>query len=97
MAVGGEDAGEEAEVIGDASGGVVIGGGGEIDGAAGGLLLLEVLEELAVVGQVGDVELNGGGDLALEGSFAFEEPSRKFEDGGGAMAGDSERGVVEGI
>ena len=65
LAVGGEDAGEEAEVVGDAPGGGGVGGGGEVDGAAGGVLLLEILEELAVVGEVDDVELDGGGKMAF--------------------------------
>ena len=58
-AVGGEDAGEDAEMVGDAVGGVGVGGGGEVDGAARGALLLKILKEFAVVGQMGDVELNG--------------------------------------
>ena len=62
LAVGGEDSGEEAEVVGDALGEGGIGGGGEVDGAAGGVLLLKKLKKFAVIGQVGDVELDGGGD-----------------------------------
>ena len=76
LAVGGEDAGEDAEVGGDAVGGVGVGGGGEVDWAAGGALLFKILEEFAVVGEVGDVELNGVGEVALEGGFALERASR---------------------
>ena len=88
VAVGGEDAGEEAEMGGDAVGGVGVGGGGEVDGAAGGVLLLKILEEFAVVGEVGDVELDGGGEVAFEGGFALGEPAGKLEQGGGVMAGE---------
>ena len=45
----------------DAVGGVGVGGCGEVDGAACGVLLLEVLEEFAVVGEMGDIELDGIG------------------------------------
>jgi hypothetical protein len=51
-AVGGEDAGEEAEVVGDALGGGGVCGGGEVDGAAGGVLLLQILQKFAVIRQV---------------------------------------------
>ncbi len=97
LAVGGEDAGEEAEMGGDAVGGGGVGGGGEVDGAAGGVLLLKILKEFAVVGEVGDVELNGIGEMALEGGFALEEPAGEAEERGGVMAGDGEGGVVEGV
>ena len=97
LAVGGEDAGEEAEMGGDAVGGVGVGGGGEVDGAAGGALLLKVLEEFAVVGEVGDVELDGVGEMAFEGGFALDEPAGNVQQRGGVMAGDGEGGVVQGV
>ena len=77
LAVGGEDAGEEAEVGGDAVGGVGVGGGGEVEGAAGGALLLKILKEFAVVGEMGDVELDGVGEVAFKGGFALERASRE--------------------
>ena len=76
-------------MVGDAVGGVGVGGGGEVDGAAGGVLLLKILKEFAVVGEVGDVELDGGGEVALEGGFALEEPAGKVQEGG---RGDGGRG-----
>ena len=97
LAVGGEDAGEEAEVVGDAVGGVGVGGGGEVDGTAGGALLLKILKEFAVVGEVGDVEVDGVGKMAFEGGFALEEPAGKLQQSGWVMAGDGEGGVVEGV
>ena len=97
LAVGGEDAGEEAEMVGDAVGGVGVGGGGEVDGAAGGALLLKILEEFAVVGEMGDVELDGLGEVVLEGGFTLEEPAGEFEEGGGVVAGDGEGGIVESV
>jgi hypothetical protein len=69
LAVGGEDAGEEAEVGGDAVCGVGIGGGGEVEGAAGGSLLLEVLQEFAVIGEMDDVELDGVGRWRLRAAL----------------------------
>jgi len=72
LAVGSEDAGEEAEMICDATGGVGVGGGGEVDGAACGVLLLKILKELAVVGEVGYVELDGSGKMTFESGFALE-------------------------
>ena len=83
LAVGGEDAGEEAEVVGDAVGGVGIGGGGEVDGAAGGVLLLKILKKFAVVGEMGDVELDGSGEVAFEGGFALGEPAGDIEERSG--------------
>jgi hypothetical protein len=71
LAVGGEDAGEEAEVVCDTVGGIGIGGGGEVEGAAGGALLLKVLQELAIVGEMGDIELDGIGQVTFESGFAL--------------------------
>ncbi len=72
---GGEDSGEEAEVIGDSLGEDGVGGGGEIDGTAGGVLLLKILKEFAVIGEVGDVEFYGSGKVLLEGGLALEKPA----------------------
>jgi hypothetical protein len=96
-AVGGEDAGEEAEMVGDALGEDGIGGGGEVDWAAGGVLLLKILKEFAVVREVGDVKGNGVGDVAFKGSLALEEPAGDFEQEGGVVAGQGEGGVDESI
>jgi hypothetical protein len=95
--IGGDDSGEEAEVIGDSLGQDRIGGGGEIDGAAGGVLLLQILKEFAVVREVGDVEGDGGGEVALECGLALEEPSGELKEGGGVMAGEGQGGVDEGV
>jgi hypothetical protein len=97
LAVGGEDAGEEAEMVGDAVGGAGIGGGGQVDGAAGGALLLKILKEFAIVGEMGDVELDGIGEMTLEGSFALKEPAGDAEERCGALPGDGEGGVIEGV
>jgi hypothetical protein len=97
FAVGGEDAGEETEVVGDTLGEDGVGGGGEVDGAAGGVLLLEVLEEFAVVGEVGYIELDGCGEVLLEGGFALEEPAGQVQERGGIVAGEDEGGVDEGV
>ncbi len=59
-------------MIGDAVGGVGVGGCGEVDGTAGCALLFEVLEEFPVVGEMGDVELDGTGEVLLEGSLSLE-------------------------
>jgi hypothetical protein len=75
-------------VRGDAVGGVGVGGGGEVDWAAGRALLLEILEEFAVVGEVGNVELNCLGEVAFEGGFALGEPAGDAQERGWTVAGD---------
>jgi hypothetical protein len=95
--VGGEDASEEAEVGGDAVGGVGVGGGGEVDWAPGGALLFKILKEFAVIGEVGDVELDGVGEMAFEGGLALEEPAGEAQERCRVVAGYGEGGVVEGI
>jgi len=97
FAVGGEDAGEEAEVVGDAMGGVGVGGGGEVDGTTGGVLLLKILKEFPVVGEVGYVELYDASEMVFKGGFALEEPAGELQQRGWMMAGDGEGGVVEGV
>ena len=93
--IGGEDAGKEFEMIGDAMGKSRIGGGSQVDGSPGGLLLLEILEEFAVVGKVGDIELDGIGDMALESSFSLSQPARDLENRGRMLAREGERGIDE--
>ena len=78
-AVGGEDASEQAEVGGDAVCGVGVGGRGEVDGTAGGALLFKILKEFPIVGEMGDVELNGVGEVTLEGGFSLQQPARHLE------------------
>ena len=97
MAVGGQDAGEEAKVGCDAVGGICVGGCGEVEGAASGALLFKILQEFAVVGEMRDIELDGVGKVAFEGGFALEEPARDVEERSGVVASDSEGGVVKGI
>jgi len=97
LAVGGENAGEETEMGGDAVGGVGVGGGGEVDRAAGGALLLKILKEFAIVGEVGDVELDGVGQVVFESSFALEEPAGKLQKGHGMMTGYGEGRVVKSV
>ena len=82
-------------MIGDAVGGVGVGGGGEIDGAAGGVLLFKILKEFTVVGQVSDVELDGGGEVALKCGFSLEQPGGQFQKGCRVVASNGERGVVQ--
>ena len=84
-------------MCGDTLGSVRVGCGGEIDRAAGSSLLLEELEEFAVVGQVSDIEPDGSSDVLFQGGFALKKPGGEFECGGRAMAGDGQGGVVEGI
>ena len=82
---------------GDAVGGVGIGGGGKVEGAAGGALLLKILKEFAVVGEMDDIELDGVGQVAFEGSFALNEPARDIDERTGVVAGDGEGGIVKGV
>jgi hypothetical protein len=97
LAVGGEDAGEEAEIVGDAVGGAGIGCCGKVDGAASGALLLKILKEFAVVGEMGDVELDGIGEMTLEGSFALKEPAGDAEKRCRVLPGYGEGGVIKGV
>ena len=96
-AVGGQDAGKEPEVVGDAVGSVGVGGCGEVDRAASGTLLFKILKEFAVVGKVRDVELDRIGQVAFQGSFALKEPARQVQQRSGAVAGYGECRVVEGV
>jgi hypothetical protein len=89
--VGGEDSCEDAEMVGDALGEDGVGGGGEVDGAAGGVLLLKILKEFAVIGEVGDVQTYGSSDVPFEGGLALEEPAGEFEQFGWVLAGQGER------
>jgi hypothetical protein len=97
LTVGGEDAGEDAEVGGDAVGSVRIGGRGEIEGTAVGTLLLQVLEEFAVVGKMNNIELYRVGKVAFECRFALHEPTGNVEQRAGMVAGDGEGGIVESV
>gem|GEM_PF-6682022 len=96
-AFGGENSGEEAEMVCDALGDGGVGGCGEVDGATGGVLLLKVLEQFAVVGEMGDVELDGVGDVAFKRGFTLHEPAGKLEEIGGTVAGEEEGGIDESI
>jgi hypothetical protein len=84
-------------VVGDTLGEDGAGSGGEVEGAAGGVLLLKILEELAVVGEMGYVELDGVGDVLFEGGFALGEPAGKVEERGGMVAGEDKGGVDKGV
>jgi hypothetical protein len=95
--VGCEDAVEQAKVGGDAVGGVSVGGGGEIDVATGSALLLKILKKFAIVREVGDVELDGVGEVALEGGFAVDEPAGDPQQCYRAMTDYGEGGVVESV
>ena len=89
-AIGGDNSGEETEVVGDSLGENRIGGCGEIDGAASGVLLFKILKNLAVIGEMGNVEGDGGGEVALECGLALEKPTGEFEQAGGMMAGQGQ-------
>lgn len=91
--VGGEDTGEDGVVMGDAVGECSVSGGGEVDFAPGRMLLHEVFEERVVVGETGDIERDGVGDVLLECGFALGEPTGNLEDGARILAGKSEDGV----
>jgi len=84
-------------VGGDPLGENGVGGGGEVDGATGGVLLLKILEKFAVIREMSDVEGDGGGQVALQGSFTLKEPAGEFEQGGGVVTGEGESGIDEGI
>jgi hypothetical protein len=54
------------------------------------VLLLKILKEFAVVGEVGYVELDGAGEVLFEGGLALGEPAGKVEERSGMMAGEDE-------
>jgi hypothetical protein len=95
--VGGQDAGEEVEVVGDPMSEGGVGCCGEVDGTTGGVLLFEVLQELSVVGQMGDIELHGARDVALQRSFTLTEPAGKLEEQGRIVTCKGELGIDERI
>ena len=72
-AIAAENAMEDGEVLSYAFGETDIGAGGEVEIATASVFLLQELKELAVVGQVGDVELNVRGNEGLEGGFAAQQ------------------------
>jgi hypothetical protein len=80
---------------GDAVGQGSVGGGGEVERTAGGVLFFEEVEEGFVVREVGDVDGDGGCDVALEGGFSLKEPCGDGEDGAGVLAGQDEDGIDE--
>src|SRR5260370_36380613 len=74
-----------------------MGGGGEVEGAAGGALLFKILKEFAVVGEMGDVELDGVGQVTFEGSFTLDQPAGNIDERPRAVTGDGEGGIVKGV
>jgi hypothetical protein len=64
---------EDAEVLSDAFGETDIGPSGEVEIAAARVFVLQELKELAVVGQMRDVELNVRGNGGFEGGFAAQQ------------------------
>ncbi len=71
-----EHAFEKSQVGGNTVGQRAVGAGGQIQAAAQALLCFKIREQGLVVGQVGDIEFDALGDLALQSCFAFENPSR---------------------
>ena len=69
-AVRGEDAGEEAEVLGDAVGEGTVGSGDEVNGTAEFVLRFKKTEDSLVVREVGYVEGNEFGCFGFGAGFA---------------------------
>jgi hypothetical protein len=61
------------------------------------VLRAEPLEQRAVVGEVLDVEGDGLAEMAFELGFALANPAGDVEERGGAVAGEGEDGVDEGV
>ncbi len=91
--IGGKDAREDAEMLGDPVRQGGVGCGGEVERAAFGLLLLQILEQFAVVGQMGGVQLHCSGDVALQRGFALGEPAGKPQQFGGVVPGERQGGI----
>ena len=95
MSIAGEDTAEEMQVICNAACQDGICAGCEIDGAAGGVLALEVVEERGVPGQMGNVEVNVRGYIGLECGFALAQHSGQAQGCLGVLADEDEEGVDE--
>lgn len=96
-AVAAEYAGEYSEVISDALGKADVRSGSEVELAAASVFLLEEVKNLAVVGQVGDVELNVRGDEGFESGFTVQQGARKLKEAARMVAGEDEERVDEGV
>jgi hypothetical protein len=84
-------------MVGDAAGKMDVGAGSEINVTAAGVLLLEVFEELAVIGQMCDVERDRLGNKFFEGGFAADERSRQAEEATRMGTGQHEERIDEGV
>jgi hypothetical protein len=71
-AVAAENAGEDAEVIGDAAGEVDVSAGCKVDRSASGMFCVEEFEEGAVIREVLYIEGDGPGDTRLERGLAVK-------------------------
>ena len=59
--------------------------------------MLKILKEFVVVGEVGDVELDSGGEVTFQGGFALKEPAGYFEELSRVVTGDGQGGVMKGV
>src|ERR1700678_3834618 len=96
-AIGSENARKNTEMVSDAAGKMDVGAGGKINITATGALLLEILQELAVIGHMRDVERDRAGDKCFEGGFAAEQRSRQAEESNRMGAGQNEKRIDKGI
>ncbi len=94
-AVAAEHIGKYAEMRGYAAGDTYICTGGEIDRPAFAALLAQILEQLAVIGQVLDVECDVVGDEGLECGLALQDAGEEHGYESGARACQDEERVNE--
>ena len=89
--VGGQDAGEDSELVGDMPGGGGVGGRGEVDLAASRAFLLKILQEFPVVREVRDIQMSCICDMALERGLALQKPAGESKQQGRMVSGKGER------
>ena len=96
-AVGGQNAGKDAEMSRHALGQWAIGAGGQVELAALAPLTAKVADELGVVGQPGDIERSAAGHLRLEACAAPGQPERQLPETGRIAVHELADGIEEGV
>lgn len=92
-AVRGQDAIEEAKICSHAFCQAAVCGCGKINLPSGSVLLLQKLQQGAVIGQIGRVKRDHGGDLRLEGRLSAKNPAGNTEQGKGTVAYQDQYGI----
>ena len=86
-----------AALAGDALSEYLIGAGSKVNGAARRALLLEVLQHLAVIRQMDDIQSYMLGYIFFECRLAFDQGCRQAQEFLWPLAAHHEKGINEGI